>query len=79
MSGPCFREIHEALAEPIPGVRRAIAAQLRQKYFPDDLEGWRMFLTQALAPYGPVLLTKLAESEWDLGRLDPCKIWCAPT
>ena len=76
MEEPLLQEIRAALAEPVPGIRRAITADLRQRHFPDDPEGWRETVTRALAPYGPVILAKLAECGWDLGKLDPCAIWC---
>ena len=58
------------------GVRREIATDLLGKHFPDDPEGWRRCLMQVLSPHGPVFLEKIAECDWDLGRLEPCEFWC---
>ena len=76
-SEECVRDIRGFLRTGVPGMKELakVYAEIRQRYHPDDEQGWVDSCNAAFSGYGRDIQRRLEECGWELDRLDPCELW----
>ena len=77
VSEHCVREIREFLRTGVPGMKELarVYPALRERYHPNDAQGWADSCNAAFGGYGRDIQRRLEECEWELDRMDPCELW----
>ena len=73
----CVREIREFLRAGVPGMQELakVYPVVRERYHPEDPQGWADSCNAAFCGYGRDIQRRLEECEWELDRMDPCELW----